>query len=73
MEQVVNRLKPKEGLPKWIDEKEAKALLHVKSKTTMQKLRDEGNVRFSQLSKKMILYDRESVMEYIELNAKDTF
>ena len=74
VEQVVAKLRPQENtLPKWIDEKEAKLLLNVKSKTTIQKLRDEGKVRFSQPSKKMILYDRDSIMEYIELNAKDTF
>lgn len=39
----------------------------------MQKLRDEGQIRFSQLGKKMILYDRDSVLEYIEDNTKNTF
>ena len=48
-------------------------LLHVSSKTTLQKYRDEGYIRFSQPSKKLILYDRESIMEFINSNAKDTF
>jgi len=60
-------------LPKWIDETEAKSLLYIKSKTTLQKLRDNGLIRFSQLGKKMILYDRDSILKYIEENTKNTF
>ncbi len=41
--------------------------------TTHQKLRDEGSVRFSQPQKKIILYDRDSVMEYLDKHAKDIF
>lgn len=74
VEKVIDRLQPKnDKLPKWIDETEAKSLLHIKSKTTIQKLRDEGRIRFSQLGKKMILYDRDSILEYIENNTKNTF
>jgi hypothetical protein len=39
----------------------------------MQKLRDEGKIRFSQPQKKIILYDRESISQYLEKNAKDIF
>jgi len=74
VEKVLDRLQTNsEVLPKWIDEEEAKALLHVKSKTTIQKLRNEGLIRYSQLGKKMILYDRDSILAYIETNAKSTF
>jgi len=48
-------------------------LLGVKSKTTLQKLRDEGSIRFSQPQKKIILYDRDSVMDYLDKHAKDIF
>ena len=48
-------------------------LLNVKSKTTMQKLRDEGRIRFSQPQKKIILYDRDSISTYLERNARNTF
>ena len=58
---------------RWIDDKDAMALLGVKSKTTLQKYRDEGLIRFSQPTRKTILYDRNSIMEFIEDNAKNPF
>jgi hypothetical protein len=75
VEEVVNRLKEKNNIEheKWIDDEEAMKLLHVSSKTTLQKYRDEGYIRFSQPSKKLILYDRESILEFITKKAKDTF
>ena len=45
--------------------------LRVKSKTTLQKLRDEGKIRFSQPEKKIILYDLQSIYSYLDHNAKD--
>lgn len=75
VEQVVARLKEKNGheQDKWVDDEEAMRLLNIKSKTTLQKLRDEGKIRFSQPQKKIILYDRESLNFYLERNAKNTF
>lgn len=58
---------------KWIDGPEAMRILKIKSKTTLQSLRDEGKIRFSQPQKKIILYDRDSVIEYIEKHSKETF
>ena len=58
---------------KWIDGAEVMSILKIKSTTTLQKLRDEGQIRFSQPQKKIILYDRESVMDYIEKHARETF
>lgn len=75
VDEVVARLKDKHNAPldKWIDDEEAMRLLRVSSKTTMQKYRDEGMIRFTQPSRKIILYDRESIMEFLEQNSKDTF
>lgn len=75
IEQVIQRLKPQEGIiqQKWINDDQAMTLLNVKSKTTMQKLRDEGKIRFSQPQKKIILYDRDSINNYISQNANNTF
>lgn len=75
VEQVVERLKTSQGgkKEKWISDEEAMELLNIKSKTTLQKLRDEGKIRFSQPQKKIILYDRESIDEYLEKNAHNTF
>jgi hypothetical protein len=75
VEQVVARLHEKSSSTKekWIDDEAAMQLLNIKSKTTLQKLRDEGRIRFSQPQKKVILYDRESILTYLERNARNTF
>ncbi len=75
VEQVVERLKLTQGdkREKWISDVEAMELLNIKSKTTLQKLRDEGKIRFSQPEKKIILYDRDSIDAYLEKNAHNTF
>lgn len=59
---------------RWVGQEEAMRLLNIKSKTTLQKLRDEGRVRFSQpISQKTILYDRLSILNLIEKHAKEPF
>ena len=74
VENVVLRLKDvhKEKI-QWIGDEEAMQLLNIKSRTTLQKLRDEGKIRFSQPQKKIILYDRNSIDIYLENNARNTF
>jgi len=57
----------------WMDKKEAMQILRIKSATTLQKLRDEGKIRFSQPEKKYIVYDRESIISYLEKHARETF
>ncbi|HEY5369633.1 MAG TPA: helix-turn-helix domain-containing protein [Hanamia sp.] len=75
VEQVVQRINEKKGIKedKWISGEEAMKILRITSKTTLQKLRDEGKIRFSQPEKKLILYDVESIYEYLEKNARETF
>lgn len=75
IEKVVNRLKKETGATheKWVNDEQAMALLNIKSKTTLQKLRDEGKIRFSQPQKKIILYDRASLDEYLEQHSHETF
>jgi len=75
IEQVVQRIKEKEGIKedKWISPEEAMRKLRIASKTTLQKLRDTGAIRFSQPEKKIILYDINSIYQYLEKHAKDTF
>lgn len=58
---------------KWIDASEAMAMLRIKSKTTLQKLRDEGKIRYSQPEPKIILYDSDSIDAYLEKHVKNTF
>lgn len=75
VEEVVDRLKDKQNIQqsKWISDEETMRLLGISSKTTLQKYRDEGYIRFTQPSKKIILYDRDSINEFLEKNSKDTF
>lgn len=74
IEQVVDRLRGfTDGhKEKWIKEEEAMSLLTIKAKSTMQILRNEGKIRYTQPQKKIILYDRDSIMEYLEKHAKET-
>ena len=67
--QEANKVKSK----KWLTGDEVMELLHIRSKTTLQDLRDGGKIRFSQPEKKMILYDADSVEEYLNQNIKKTF
>lgn len=75
IETVVAKINKENGrlVDKWVDGHEAMILLNIKSKTTLQNLRDEGKIRFSQPQKKIILYDRDSINTYLENNAKNTF
>ncbi len=75
IEKVVDRIKlilnNKED--KWISGEEAMKKLRITSKTTLQKMRDEGKIRFTQPEKKIILYDSDSISEYLENHSKETF
>ena len=66
---IKNKFEIKED--KWISGEEAMHKLRISSKTTLQKLRDEGKIKFSQPEKKIILYDLDSIYEYLEENSKD--
>ncbi|MGI4886129.1 MAG: helix-turn-helix domain-containing protein [Janthinobacterium lividum] len=61
------------ALSRWIDGTEAMQMLRIKSPTTLQKLRDTGAIRFSQPEKKIILYDRESILDFIEKHVRNPF
>lgn len=75
IEQVVERVKEIHGISedKWISGDEAMHHLRITSKSTLQKLRDNGQIRYSQPMPKVILYDSESINEYLEKHAKNTF
>lgn len=75
VEEVVERITQQQMQKeeKWVDDDEAMRLLHITSRTTLQKYRDDGSIRFTQPSRKVILYDRNSIFEFLERHAKDTF
>ena len=75
VDEVVARISEKKDITNdpWISDEEAMAILRISSRSTLQRYRDEGMVRYTQPSKKVILYDRESIMKLLEKNAKDRF
>lgn len=74
IERVVERIKDKQTIKAdlWLNGEETMQILRITSKTTLQKLRDEGKIRFSQPEKKIILYDAASIYEYLNQNVKET-
>lgn len=75
IEKVVERLKEKENVKedKWVTATVGMKMLGIKSKTTLQKLRDEGKIRFSQPERKIILYDVDSINAYLNKHSNDIF
>lgn len=74
VEQVVERMmKQNQEKPKWVSGEEAMTMLKITSKTTLQKLKNEGHIRFSQPMKKLVLYDRDSILSYIEKHSQEPF
>jgi hypothetical protein len=74
IEEVVNRVK--KSLmedKKWINEAEAMEILGVRSKSEMWKLRSNGKIRYSQPSRKIIKYDKQNILKYLENHAKNEF
>jgi hypothetical protein len=75
IDRVIERIKEKLGTKedKWISGEEAMRMLRISSNSTLQKLRDEGKIRFSQPQKKVILYDTTSIHEYLDKHARNPF
>ncbi len=66
---IAKGLEPKEE-ERWVDTVTAMSILKITSKTTLQKFRDDPDncIKFSQISRKVILYDRNSLLELLENN-----
>ena len=76
VQEVIKKVTPPEQQKEdddWLGHDQTMELLKFRSKTTLQKLRDSGEIRFSKLGTKHILYYRPSILEYIEPNVKETF
>ena len=75
VERVLLRIQDQKHIKedKWVSDEEAMRKLRITSKTTLQKLRDEGKIRFTHPERKLILYDSESIDEYLEKHSKSTF
>ena len=75
IDKVVERIQQQHSIKedKWVSSAEAMRKLRIQSKTTLQKLRDEGSIRYSQPEKKLILYDTDSIDAYLSANARSAF
>lgn len=74
VEEISDRISSGEKeLPEWIDEKSAMEILHIRSKTTLAKLRNSGAITYSAISSKHYLYSRTSILEFIESKQQSTF
>ena len=75
LERAVKRLqdKRKSAEKQWLTPEEDMKALGIKSSTTLQRYRDEGKIRFSQPSPRIILYDPKSIAEFLERKAHNTF
>lgn len=73
LELVVKRLQCQQEDPIWISPADAMRLLNIKSKSTLAELRYQGKIRYSQPQKKIILYDRASLLEYLGKHTKNKF
>ncbi len=58
---------------KWVTGEVAMKRLGIASKTTLQKFRDEGRIRFVPITPKNFLYDNDSIKTYLEENARNIF
>ena len=74
VKQVVDRIKSESNQKEdeWVDGEEAMRILNIKT-SSLQALRDNGKIRYSQPTRKVILYFKPSLYEYLEQNAKETF
>lgn len=75
IERVMDRLMPRlsQNKKKWLSPEEAMKELGIKSATTLQRYRDEGKIRFTQPSRKIIQYDPVSIQEFLDSKAQNTF
>jgi len=57
----------------WITPQKTMEMLNIKSKTTLNSLKDKGLIEFTQPLKKLVLFKRESVLLYLESHSHKTF
>jgi|AntRauMFilla1563_2_1112583.scaffolds.fasta_scaffold44409_2 tetrahydrodipicolinate N-succinyltransferase len=53
----------------WVTRSDAMETLKISSKSTLQKMRDNNQIVYSKVSTKIILYDLDSIKDYIERNS----
>ena len=73
-EKVVEALAQKHNVreKKWCTGQEAMEILGIK-KSSLQALRDNGEIRYSQRYRRTIMYDIDSLEAYLEKHVKEKF
>jgi hypothetical protein len=61
--EILNQHFPKRTT--WVDKTDAKQMLGIKSDTTLFDLREQNAIRFTRHGR-IIMYDRDSLMDYLE-------
>jgi len=74
-QRLAELLREKIDIPKeeWISEQEVMTITGIKSKGAIMKLRQQGKVRYVQPFKRIIMYDKNSVFEFLSKHVKETF
>ena len=72
---VVERLKAEHNITenRWISAAEAMQKMGISSKTTLQRYRDAGLIKFTSPGGKIILYDLQSINQFLEKKSHQTF
>ena len=66
VQEVINIVKDQDQQEElWVDSATAMSILKISSKSTLQKFRDEQKIIFSQISRRVILYSRESLYRFL--------
>ena len=74
LDRVVGRLmEQRKEKPIWISGEEAMDMLKITSRTTLQKLKNEGHIKFSQPMKKLTLFNYQSILDYLEKHCHEPF
>ena len=71
-EGLINRLKAINQIEHdpWITVDEALSLLSITSQTTLKKFCNQGHIRVSKITEKIVLYDRQSILDFLESRVK---
>ena len=74
IDEVFERMmEQRKEIPTWVSTEEAMGILKISSKTTLHKLKNEGHIKFSQPMKKLIVYHRQSILDYLEKHSQESF
>jgi len=73
LEEILGSIAPITTEKEWVIESEAMEMLGIKSKSYLWSLRTHGKIEFSHPSRKIILYNVQSIRNYIESHSHKTF